>query len=125
MEPAGERREHGSQNLWRLTWANRSSCERAWITGLRAILSGLVKVQKRLLTCMRALPGLGHTTSALALMAVSHDDAQTAMSPHWSPPSNGGSTRVDVVPEVREDAAALEPAVEQREPSAPAPEMTP
>jgi hypothetical protein len=58
MEPAVERREHGSGNPGRLTCVNRSSCERAWITGLRAILSGLVKVQKRPLTCMRALPGL-------------------------------------------------------------------
>ena len=45
MEPAGERREHGSQNLYRLTWANRSSCERSEITGFREMLSGLVKVQ--------------------------------------------------------------------------------
>ena len=66
MEPADQRREHGSQNLGRLTWPNPSSCERSLKPGFRVCAMDLSRCTKYLLTCMRALPGLRVTTSALA-----------------------------------------------------------
>ena len=66
MEPAAGRREHGSQNPGRLTCANRSSHERSEPGRTPGPPNGLVKGQKRPLTCMRALPEVVPTTSALA-----------------------------------------------------------
>ena len=66
MEPTAGRREHSSQNPGRPICANRSSFERSKFTGLRTALDGVVKVQKRPLTCVRALPGSSVTTSVLA-----------------------------------------------------------
>jgi len=49
-----------------LSCGNRRSCERCALKGDNATLSGVVKMRKRRLTCVRALPGVGLTTSALA-----------------------------------------------------------
>jgi hypothetical protein len=66
MEPAYERRENGSQDSSRVTCADGELCERRAKAWRRDLLCGLVKVQEWSLTCMRALPGIRVTTSALA-----------------------------------------------------------
>ena len=67
MEPAAERREHGSHLYGRLTCADDLQCERSVKARRSGLLNGLVKVQKRPLTCVRPLPSSLVTTSALAI----------------------------------------------------------
>ena len=88
MEPAVQQREQGSQNPDPLTCGYSKPCERSFLTSRRQLPDGLVKVQKWPLTSVRALPGAGLTTSALALtrlphsmMAVSHGDRGTGSGP--------------------------------------------
>ena len=66
MEPADDRREHGSQNLSRLTCPNPSSRERSMEQDPVVSTMDLSKCRKCSLTCMRALSGSGVTTWALA-----------------------------------------------------------
>ena len=66
MEPANDRPEDGSRDSSRLTCVNRSLCERSAVLPQKSRRSGLVKKRKRPLTCVRALPGVWLTTSALA-----------------------------------------------------------
>src|SRR6266566_3385109 len=67
MEPAVERREHSSRFWSRLNSVNGWACERCLKPRLAEASDGLVKVRKQPLSCMRALAGVGLTTSALAL----------------------------------------------------------
>ena len=66
MEPADHRPDDGSRNSSRLSCANGRSCERFALNGINSTLCGVVKMRKRPLTCVRALPGARVTTPALA-----------------------------------------------------------
>jgi hypothetical protein len=59
-------RLQGSPYLCHLSWADGSTCERLADGRLPETGFGRVKVRKRPLTCVRALPGFGGTTTALA-----------------------------------------------------------
>jgi hypothetical protein len=74
MEPAGYRREHGSQDLSLLTCAKSTACERFGKSGTRISSMDLSRCKKQLLTCMRALPSGGVTTSALAAQMMTAPD---------------------------------------------------
>ena len=67
MEPADQRREHGSQFLSRLTCPNLSSRERSMKHDPAVCTMDLPRCKKYPLTCVRALPGFRVTTSALAV----------------------------------------------------------
>src|SRR5579875_2480860 len=69
MEPAVERREHGSQVLGPLTCEDPRLCERFGREAVSFSHNGVVKVREPWLTWARALPGVGLITGALA----SHD----------------------------------------------------
>jgi hypothetical protein len=66
MEPAREERDDGSRNLSRLTCKNRLWCERLVIAFLKATAIEVSRIEKRVVTCGRALPGIGLSTLALA-----------------------------------------------------------
>jgi hypothetical protein len=74
MEPAVDRREHGSQNLSRLSCADRLSRERLMKLGSRICSIDLSRCKIYRLTCVRALPGIGVTTSALAAQMMTAPD---------------------------------------------------
>ena len=59
-------RLQGSSYLCHLSWADGVTCERLADGRLPETGFGLVKVRKWSLTCVRALPGFGGTTVALA-----------------------------------------------------------
>ena len=66
MEPADDRREHGSEDPGRLTCADRSLRKGLVYARCWGLLDGLVKVQEVPLTCVRALPSFRVIVSALA-----------------------------------------------------------
>jgi hypothetical protein len=57
MEPVADDRSDGSQNLALLSCDDVALCERSVETPRHGALYGSVKMLKRGLTCVRALPG--------------------------------------------------------------------
>ena len=66
MEPVVGDRNDGSLILGRLSCGYVRPCERSPLAVAQAIPYGRVKKPTQALTCVRALPGRGLTTSALA-----------------------------------------------------------
>ena len=80
-----DRSENGSRNSSRLTCGNRSVCERSVAVSRETVRCGLVKKRKCLLTCVRALPGIRLTTSALATYSAAESDSAVSSSDDDSP----------------------------------------
>jgi len=59
-------RLQGSPNLRHLSWVDGSTCERSAAGACRRRDLDMSRYEKRLLTCVRALPGSGEITAALA-----------------------------------------------------------
>lgn len=71
MEPARRERDDGSRNSGRLTCEDTGLCEHLSPTACKISTYGLFKERKQHLTCMRASPGDGLTTSMLARIRLS------------------------------------------------------
>ena len=66
MEPTAERSDDGSRNLSRLNCEYVERCERSATEVRFVLLDSVVKMRKRPLTSVRALPGFWLTIRALA-----------------------------------------------------------
>src|SRR5258708_2735495 len=77
MEPTENRPDDGSPNLSRLTSVNGALCERSVLLRPKITFYGVVKVPKHPLTCVRVLPGVRLTTSALAGLGYCRNSAHS------------------------------------------------